>query len=166
MLTVVALARYQDILEAPDAWQLDPDTGGVRESRMTYSSLRIKDLLETITLTYKDLDEFRYHLRFLLESQIAILDAYHERLQQSLDAFESISFRVSHVLPGVYVEDAQLVTHVAGAERLCRAYGSGWCLESAMNEWNEQIVRGRPKNQLTSVFFRLVGQAMLCSSTP
>lgn len=149
---IVTLSRYQDLLDETDAWMLDMDTTNDSHTHVTFCSSRVKDLLEAVTgellrevlLTrtgiYEGLESLQYKIRFLIDIQMAVLDAYHGRLLQSVEAFESISFRNSHVLPGVYVEDAHLVTGVAGAERLCRVYGSAACLEEAMREWNEHLV--------------------------
>lgn len=45
----VALSRYQNIVNADDAWQIDDDSVDAHETKPTRSAIRLKDLLETIT---------------------------------------------------------------------------------------------------------------------
>ena len=46
---IVALSRYQNILVAKDAWEIDYDSVEEREAKPTKSAIRLKDLLEAIT---------------------------------------------------------------------------------------------------------------------
>jgi len=46
---LVALTRYQSIIGADDAWQIDYDSVEDHEAKPTKSAIRLKDLLETIT---------------------------------------------------------------------------------------------------------------------
>ena len=48
-IQLVALSRYQNIISANDAWQIDDDSVEANETKPTRSAIRLKDLLETIT---------------------------------------------------------------------------------------------------------------------
>lgn len=48
-LQIVALSRYQNIINANDAWQIDDDSVEANEAKPTRSAIRLKDLLEAIT---------------------------------------------------------------------------------------------------------------------
>ncbi|KAK9371018.1 TIP-1 family-domain-containing protein [Lipomyces kononenkoae] len=135
-----ALARYEEIITAPDAWVIDFDSVGDTESKPTKSALRLRDLLETITERYKPLKSFVHRIRFLMGIQIAILDSYHNRISSSLDAFESLTSSIARAVSGVHEEDRKkMVDGLAGVERLCRAYGSAYGIRDALTDWAEDI---------------------------
>ncbi|KAK9239955.1 TIP-1 family-domain-containing protein [Lipomyces kononenkoae] len=135
-----ALARYEEIITAPDAWVIDFDSVGDTESKPTKSALRLRDLLETITERYKPLKSFVHRIRFLMGIQISILDSYHSRISSSLDAFESLTSSIVRAVSGVHDEDRKkMVDGLAGVERLCRAYGSAFAIRDALTDWGEDI---------------------------
>lgn len=136
-----ALARFQEIIDAPDAWLVDFDAVGENESKPTKSALRLKDLLETISDRYRPFRSFVHRIRFLLDIQVALLDGYHHRIAASLDAFESLTSTIGKAMSGVHDEDRKkMVDGLAGIERLCRAYGSAYTIRDALKDWGEDIV--------------------------
>lgn len=50
--TVVALARYQSIIDQPDSGELDYDSVDPGTTKPTKSAIRVNDVLETITGIY------------------------------------------------------------------------------------------------------------------
>ncbi|KAK9454922.1 TIP-1 family-domain-containing protein [Dipodascopsis uninucleata] len=135
-----ALARYQTIVSAEDAWVIEFDSKGATETKPTKSAMRLRDLLETITERYRPLRSFVHRIRFLMDIQITIIDSYHKRITASLDAFDSLTSSIVRAVSGVHEEERKrMVDGLAGIERLCRAYGSAYSLLDAMNDWNEDI---------------------------
>ena len=103
--------------------------------------MRLKDLLETITDTYRPLISFSQRLRFLMDIQIAILDQYHDRLAGSIEAFRVLSSTIARAVQGSTKEEVDSLSGLGGLERLCRVYGSSMYLEDTMHDWNDDIVR-------------------------
>lgn len=134
-----ALSRYHTILTGEDAWTLDYDSVQAHETKPTRSALRLKDLLEAVTDTYRPLLSFSQRLRFLIDIQIAVLDMYHDRLNSSLEALLTLSSSIARAVQGTSRDEAQSLSGVAGLERLCRVYGSAVFMEACMRDWGEDI---------------------------
>ncbi|KAI5801476.1 TIP-1 family-domain-containing protein [Peziza echinospora] len=134
-----ALTRYQSIIGADDAWQIDYDSVEDHEAKPTKSAIRLKDLLETITDRYRPLTSFNQRLRFLIDIQISILDQYHERLNSSVEAFRVLSSTIARAVQGTSREEAEALKGIPGLERLCRVYGSSMFLEACMRDWGEDV---------------------------
>lgn len=121
----VTEGQYEEIIDAPDAWQIVDDEGEQaaqdRELRPTISARRIKVLVEQITGTvsctfpsgtgdiyhhlfhadrYKVLPHFLHKTRFLIGVQVPILELHHTRISESLDAFEALSSYFVRAVPG------------------------------------------------------------------
>ncbi|KAI5804574.1 TIP-1 family-domain-containing protein, partial [Geopyxis carbonaria] len=124
-----AQARYTAITTAPDAWDLDADTG-------TRSALRLKDLLETTTDSYRPLISFSQRLRFLITIQLHLLDSYHARLSASVDAFAMLSSGIARAVSGTTAAAPDTPDAV---RRLCKVHGSALFLEAAMRDWGEDV---------------------------
>lgn len=135
-----ALARYQNILESEDAWQIDYDSVDPGDSKPTKSAMRLKDLLETVTDTYRPLISFSQRLLFLIQIQIEILDQFHDRLSNSIEAFRVLNSSIARAVQGTNKDELASLSGVGGLERLCRVYGSSAYLEEAMRDWNDDIV--------------------------
>jgi len=103
--------------------------------------MRLKDLLETVTDSYRPLISFSQRLRFLIDIQIAILDQYHDRLNSSVEAFRVLSSSIARAVQGTSKEEVQSLSGLGGLERLCKAYGSAMFMENCMRDWSEDIVR-------------------------
>jgi RAD50-interacting protein 1 len=154
----VALSRYQTIVSAKDAWEIDYDSVDPSMTKSTKSAIRLKDLLETITGyssfpplvkrrtdvpildRYRPLTSFSQKLRFLIDIQIAILDQFHHRLHSAIEAYMVLTSSIARAVQGVSKEDQASLAGVGGLERLCRVYGSAEYLEKAMRDWSDDIV--------------------------
>lgn len=134
-----ALARYQAIIDAPDAGELDYDSVGFEATKPMKAAVRLNDLLETITDRYKPLASFSQKIRFLIDIQINIFDQFNLRLRNSLDAFVASSSTIARTVPGVSSERQVEVQGTKGLDRLCRVFGSADYLERAMRDWSDDV---------------------------
>lgn len=134
-----ALDRYQAIIEAPEAGELDYDSLGPDATKPTKAAIRVNDLLETITDRYRPLSSFSQKLRFLMDIQIAIFDQFHQRLHSSLEAYLARTSTIARTVHGVSREDQTELQGVKGLDRLCRVFGSSEYLERAMRDWSDDV---------------------------
>jgi hypothetical protein len=135
----IAVGRYKEIVEAPNAWEIDWEGTDPRQTKPTVSALNVRDLLEGITEHYNSLRSVSYRLRFLLDIQINILDRYYQRLADSIAAFDSMSSSLARAVGGVSADDAKRVSGVDGLQRLCRIYGSLDYIASALGIWGQEL---------------------------
>ncbi|KAI9797971.1 MAG: hypothetical protein M1833_005027 [Piccolia ochrophora] len=135
----VALSRYQNIIDAPDARDIDYDSVEPSVTKPTKAAIRVNDLLETITDRYRPLTSFSQKLRFLIDIQIAIFDKFHNRLHSGLEAYHAATSTVARAVQGVSRDDKASVQGVSGLQRLCRIYGSAEYLEKAMSDWSDDV---------------------------
>ncbi|CAN6660518.1 hypothetical protein TRVA0_032S01134 [Trichomonascus vanleenenianus] len=133
------LNRYKEIIESPNAWKIDWESVDSSETKPTQSAINLKDLLEGITEHYCSLSSVNYRLRFLLKVQLDLLDKYYTRLHESIDAFDSMRSSLSRSIGGVSAEDQQLVSGIAGLERLCRIYGSVEYIITTLEIWGQSV---------------------------
>lgn len=132
-----ALARYKDIIDAPDSGHIDYDGMEPTATKPTKAAIRVNDLLETITERYQPLLSFSQKLRFLIDIQITIFDQFHERLHSALEAYLAMTSTLGRTVQGA---DGQAsVEGVAGLERLCRVFGSAEYLEKKMEDWSNEV---------------------------
>ncbi|KAI5123752.1 hypothetical protein M0805_000343 [Coniferiporia weirii] len=142
--------QYNDIISSPDAWQIPDDTeedaASEREVRPTNSARRVKALIEQITDRYRALPRFLHKTRFLIAVQVPILELYHTRISESLDAFETLSSFLVHAVPGALAgqaghgRDAKNMTGgVEGLQRLVKAYASARWMATVMTSWGEDM---------------------------
>ncbi|KAI9680836.1 MAG: hypothetical protein M1817_004276 [Caeruleum heppii] len=134
-----ALSRYQNIIDSPDAGEIDLDSVEPSVTKPTKAAIRVNDLLETITERYRPLLSFSQKLSFLIDVQIAMLDRFHNRLHSGLEAYLAATSSVVRAVQGVSKEDRAGVEGINGLERLCRVYGSAEYLEKAMEGWSDDI---------------------------
>jgi hypothetical protein len=86
--------------------------------------------------------------------QLPILENYHGRILSSLDAFETLSFAFTRVMPGalgvslkrneegrVNVDANRLTSGVEGVQRLCKALVSAKFIAGALGTRGEELVR-------------------------
>ena len=136
---LVALSRYQDIIDAPESGEIDYDSVGHSATKPTYAAIRVNDLLETITDRYRALTSFSQKLRFLIDIQITIFDRFHSRLHDSLEAYLTMTSSIARTVQGVSRETQAELQGLGGLERLCRVYGSAEYLEKKMRDWSDDI---------------------------
>ncbi|KAI9685280.1 MAG: hypothetical protein M1822_004653 [Bathelium mastoideum] len=135
-----ALSRYEAILEAPDSGVLDYDSVETSATKPTAATIRVNDLLETITERYRSLSSFQQKLCFLIDIQLDIFDRYHARLHGSVEAYLTRISTVGRSVTGISREDQEELKGVKGLDRLCRVYGSADYLERAMRDWSDEVV--------------------------
>jgi hypothetical protein len=133
-----ALARYQEIAKSPDRIDYDSSTQG--KTKYTSVVAQVTDLLITVTKSYKHIRRFRNKISFLIEIQAEILDRYQGRLNDSLDAYQTIMSPLARRLHGVSKEMMAEVEGVAGLESLCKVYGSAEHIINTLNEWSNDEV--------------------------
>jgi hypothetical protein len=73
---------------------------------------------------------------------LAILDKYHNRLRDSLDAYQSITSTVGRTLHGVTKEQKAALEGTGGLESLCKVYGSAEHIILTLHGWSNNLVRG------------------------
>jgi hypothetical protein len=150
-----ALQRYQEIIKAPDS--IDYDSTSPGKTKYTSVATQVTDLLLTVTKSYNRIRRFRNKMYFLIEIQAEILDQYHGRLSDSLDAYQTILSPLGRRLHGVTKEMQAGVEGIAGLESLCKVYGSAEHIISTLNEWSNEEVSYPLKshhNALTESVFR------------
>jgi hypothetical protein len=133
-----ALGRYQEIIKSPDS--IDFDSASQGKTKCTSVVAQVTDLLITVTKSYNHIRRFRNKMYFLIEIQAEILDQYHGRLSDSLDAYQTIMSPLGRRLHGVSKEMRAEAEGVAGLESLCKVYGSAEHIIAALNEWSNEEV--------------------------
>lgn len=136
-----ALDRYQEIIMSADSGLIDHDSTGTGKTKATYGATQVTDLLKTLTDQYRRLRRFSHKLRFLIDVQLAILDQYHNRLRDSLDAYLSITSTVGRTLHGVTKEQQAALEGTGGLESLCKVFGSAEYIIITLQEWSYDEVR-------------------------
>ncbi|THH05559.1 hypothetical protein EW145_g4700 [Phellinidium pouzarii] len=142
--------QYNDIIISSDAWQIPDDATedamNEQEVRPTNSARRVKALIEQITDRYRALPRFLHKTRFLIAVQVPILELYHTRISESLDAFETLSSFLVRAVPGALAGHAghgrdskSMTVGVDGSQRLVKAYVSAKWMAIVMALWGEDI---------------------------
>ncbi|KAL5495515.1 hypothetical protein ACEPAI_978 [Sanghuangporus weigelae] len=141
--------QFNDIIRSPDTWHISDDTtaeSDESEVRPTNSARRVKALIERITDRYRALPRLEHKTRFLTDVQIPILEMYHSRISDSLDAFETLSSFLVRAVPGALVgqpshgtNGKNLTAGVEGSQRLIKAYVSATWIVHVMSSWGEDI---------------------------
>jgi hypothetical protein len=139
-----ALERYRGIVEAPDARQMDYDFGAGGRTCPTHAAVRIMDLIKTVTGLYDQTRRFGHKIRFLIGIQVEILDRYHDRLRESLEAYYAMTSTVGRTLHGITRDQLAAVEGTRGLETLCKVFGSADHVVGTLKEWsNEEVCLGR-----------------------
>nr|POF02259.1 rad50-interacting protein 1 [Quercus suber] len=155
-----ALSRYQSIVAAPDAGDIDYDFVGLEDSKPTKMAIRVNDLVETITERYRPLASFSQKLHFLMDIQIEIFDMLYKRLHKSLEQYQAYTAVGSHIISGVSKEEKSELQGLVGLKRLCSVFSSAEYLERAMRDWSDDVFfldmweelqeRARSRDQISS----------------
>ena len=135
----VALARYRDIIDAPESFEIDFEGVESGATKPTNAAIRVNDLLERTTNIYQPLTSFSQKVQFLLDIQITIFDLFHARLSDSLSKYRSSTTAFGRTIQGEVKESPAELSGLGGIERLCRIYGSAEYLEKKMRDWNDDI---------------------------
>lgn len=149
-----AIERFQTIMEASDARNIDYDYAGEGKMKPTVSAVRVVDLLGSLTNQYNRVRKFQHKKKFLLGIQVRILDDYHELLLESLQKYQLTTSTLSRTLAGVSKEDMSALEGTGGLEKLCRVLGSSDLVVNTLKDWNTDDVsasRTTDKHHATNV---------------
>lgn len=135
-----ALERFETIMESQDARKIDYDFAVTGKMKPTYAAVQITDLLRSVTAQYERLRKFKHKIRFLIDIQLDILDAYHDRLRGSLEAYQSITSTVGRALHGATKEQLAAVEGTGALETLCKVIGSADHIANTLTEWSDEQV--------------------------
>lgn len=142
-----ALERYHAIMNSSDARNIDYDYSSIGKMKPTYGAVRVTDLLKSVTSQYERVRRFSHKLRFLIDIQLHILDDYHDRFKDSLDAYYTINSTLGRTLHGVTKEQAAALEGTGAFESLCKVLGSSDHIITTLKDWSNEEVR--LKNQTT-----------------
>ncbi|KAK8022638.1 hypothetical protein PG993_013405 [Apiospora rasikravindrae] len=160
-----ALERYQTINNSSDARSIDYDYSSPGKMKPTYGAVRVTDLLRSVTSQYERVRRLPHKIRFLIDIQQEILDQYHSRLLDSLEAYASLTSTVARTLQGVSKEQLAQLEGTGALEALCKVLGSADHIVSTLSDWgNEEFfielwedLKGRAKQADNDQQTNLVG---------
>ncbi|RBQ75139.1 hypothetical protein FVER14953_04974 [Fusarium verticillioides] len=132
-----ALERYNTIMESQDARNIDYDYALQGKMKPTYAAVRVTDLLRSVTSQYERVRTFKHKIRFLIGIQLEILDAYHDRLRDSLQAYQSMSTTFGRTL-AANKEDLAILEGTGGFEVLCKVIGSADHIVNTLKDWSNE----------------------------
>lgn len=132
-----ALERFQAIMAAPDARTIDYDFASSGKTKPTFASVRVTDLLRSVTTQYERVRRFSHKLRFLIDIQLTILDEYHDHLRGTLEAYLSITSTVGRAF-GVTKEQLAALEGTGALETLCKVYGSADHVVNTLKDWSNE----------------------------
>lgn len=135
-----ALERFETIMESQDARKIDYDYAAPGRMKPTFAAVRITDLLRSVTTQYERLRKFKHKIRFLIDIQVDILDAYHDRLRGSLEAYQAITSTLGRTLHGVTKEQQVALEGTGALETLCKVVGSADHVSNTLSEWSDEEV--------------------------
>ena len=131
-----ALARYKDIRDSTDAVDIDYDSLSPNDTKPTKGTIRVNDLLETITDRYRSLSSFSQKMKFLIDIQLSIFDDYHNYLHSALQTYLASSHTAGRLLQGQTRSDA---LGAKGLASLTKIFSSAAFLERKMSDWSDDI---------------------------
>ncbi|KAF4986645.1 hypothetical protein FGRMN_10739 [Fusarium graminum] len=132
-----ALERYHTIIESQDARSIDYDYALQGKMKPTYAAVRVTDLLRSITSQYEKVRTFKHKIRFLIGIQLEILDGYHDRLRDALQAYQSMSSAFGRTL-AANKEDLAVLEGTGAFEVLCKVIGSADHVVNTLKDWSNE----------------------------
>ncbi|WZH46397.1 TIP-1 family-domain-containing protein [Fusarium acuminatum] len=132
-----ALERYHTIIESQDARNIDYDYALQGKMKPTYAAVRVTDLLRSITSQYERVRTFKHKIRFLIGIQLEILDGYHDRLRDALQAYQSMSTTFGRTL-AANKEDLAVLEGTGAFEVLCKVIGSADHIVNTLKDWSNE----------------------------
>ncbi|KAK6084610.1 RINT-1 family protein [Seiridium cupressi] len=133
-----ALERFHNILNAPDARNIDYDYNVLGKMKPTYGAVRMTDLLKSVTAQYHRVRRLPHKVRFLIDIQQEILDQYHARLVDSLEAYATLTSSVARTLQGVSKEQLAALEGTGAFETLCKVLGSSDHVINTLKTWGNE----------------------------
>ncbi|KAK2590831.1 hypothetical protein QQS21_011495 [Conoideocrella luteorostrata] len=134
----IALERFEQILESQDGRKIDYDYAITGRMKPTYAAVRVTDLLRAVTGKYERLWKLKHKIKFLTDIQLDILDAYHDRLRGSLEAYQSITSTLGRTLHGATKEQMAALEGTGALETLCKVVGSSDHIANVLTEWSDE----------------------------
>lgn len=135
-----AMKRFRAFLNAEDAHRIDYDHAVEGKMKPTFAAVRIMELLGQVTKQYEPLRKHPQKVRFLLDIQIDILDAYHERLRDSLEAYQSATSKFGRRLHSVTSEQIAALEGTGALETLSKVIGSSDYVVNTLKDWDDEDV--------------------------
>ena len=135
-----AMERFEEIMSSKEARNIDYDYALPGKMKPTYGAVRVTDLLRSITSQYERVRKFKYKIRFLIGIQLDILDGFHDRLRDSLEAYQSITSTLGRTLHGVTKEEIAALEGTGALETLCKVIGSADHIANTLEEWSDEEV--------------------------
>ncbi|KAF4456801.1 hypothetical protein F53441_1152 [Fusarium austroafricanum] len=132
-----ALERYNTVIDSQDARSIDYDYALQGKMKPTYAAVRVTDLLRSVTSQYERVRTFKHKIRFLIGIQLEILDAYHDRLRDSLQAYQSMSTTFGRTLTA-NTEDLAALEGTGAFEVLCKVIGSADHIVNTLKDWSNE----------------------------
>ena len=84
---------------------------------------------------------FNIRIRFLVDIQTELLDAYAKRIESAVNAFESLGHSIMKAVPVAgAVSDNKSTEGIEGLKRLCRWLSSARYVCAVIKEWGEDPV--------------------------
>ncbi|KAF9426401.1 hypothetical protein BGZ94_006580 [Podila epigama] len=134
-----AVARYNQIMEAVDAWKPAYEDMGEKSYIIpSKSAEKVMDLLEIVTQRYHPLPVLE-HRTFLLDIQLDILIAYHRHIRGLVDQYESLTYSFVRVMPGAATDEELNTMGTAGLKSLYQWLASTEYISSTLKEWGEDV---------------------------
>ena len=131
-----AVSRYQKIVDSPESRYIDYDGVEAGRTKPTTGTIRVNDLLETITDRYRNLSSFSQKMRFLIDVQIAIFDRYHLLLNEHFQSYRSSAHTAGRLISG---QAAGQALGLEGLGTLLKIFGSAEYLERKMSDWSDDV---------------------------
>ncbi|PFH61966.1 hypothetical protein XA68_15628 [Ophiocordyceps unilateralis] len=133
----LALERFEVMMQSPDAGKIDYNYALAGKMKPTFAAVGVLDLLRAVTTKYERLRKLKHKTRFLADIQLDILDAYHDRLRGSLEAYQSITTTLGRTLHGATREQLAALEGTGALETLCKVIGSADRIASTLSEWSD-----------------------------
>lgn len=136
----IALERFESILESLDGRKIDYDYSVTGKMKPTFAAVRITYLLRSVTGKYDRLRKLKHKIKFLTDIQLDVLDAYHDRLRGSLEAYQSITSTLGRTLHGASKDQLAALEGTGAFETLCKVIGSSDHIANILTEWSDEEV--------------------------
>jgi hypothetical protein len=132
--------RYEEIFSDPERGHIDFDGADAGKTKPTYGSIKVCDLLYSVTQQYKELRRFSHKIRFFVEIQSYLIDQYFGLLNDSFSVYYSAITTLGRTLQGISKEERANLEGIGGLDRLCRMYGSADRIIFVLKEWSSDEV--------------------------
>ncbi|KAI9052442.1 hypothetical protein LZ554_003788 [Drepanopeziza brunnea f. sp. 'monogermtubi'] len=133
-----AIDRYWDIMHTQNSSIIDYDSSGPGKTKPTFGAAKISDLIQNVTVQYRQVRKFSHKMKFLIGIQLEILDLYWGALKDSLNLYTTMTSTVGRAIHGSTKEQQAALQGVGKLETLCKVFGSAEHLISTMKDWSNE----------------------------